>query len=257
MSELASWLHQPTLGCTATTPVSTRLLFLDDSGKPDASHPSRAVVLGGLSIPSVHVPSLARRLLGAKARFFPNRGHPSEWELKSHQIVKPNPWRRSKNRRFVAEVLRIIDGLDCTVYTAGIDKSRLKHSMALGTALPLQAQVLAEHFSVECDLENSIGIVVVDRSSHHLDAHTSSSVASFIATNKLPLHRGLYFAASHTSEPLQVADLLSGVRRRCIEGDQSLADVAMAMTGVCNVTTHADATTHAGRSFRNEILLLR
>ena len=237
--------------------MSTRILFLDDSGKPDPNHPSRAVVLGGLSIPSVNVPLLTRRLLGAKARFFPKRGQPSSWELKSSDVVKPNPWRRSKNRNFVAELLRIVDGLGCTVYTAGIDKSRMKHPMALETALPLQVQVLAEHFSVECRVQDAVGIIVVDRSSHHLDAHTSSSVASFVAVNKLPLHRGVYFAASHTAEALQAADLVSGIRRRRIEGDEALASVADEMAAVSSVVSDVDATTHTGRAFRNEVLLFR
>lgn len=237
--------------------MSTRILFLDDSGKPDLNHPSRAVVLGGLSIPSVNVPLFTRRLLGAKARFFPSRGQPANWELKSSDIVKPNPWRRSKNRAFVAELLRIVEGLSCTVYTAGIDKSRMKHPMTLETVMSLQVQVLTEHFSVECRLQGSVGIVVVDRSSHHLDAHTSSSVASFVAVNKLPLHRGVYFAASHTAEALQAADLVSGVRRRRIEGDEALAALADEMASVCSVAPDLDAMTHTGRAFRNEVLLLQ
>lgn len=187
--------------------MTTRLLFLDDSGKPELSHPSRAVVLGGLSIPSVHVPVLARRLLGAKAKFFPNRGQPAEWELKSIDFVRPNPWKRRKNRDFVQEMLRIVGGLGCTLYSVGFEKSQLKHPLKLETVLPL--------------------------------------------------HRGVYFAASHTSEALQVADLVSGVRRRHIEGDASMAAVAHEMDAVCNVSPANGASTHTGREFRNRILLFR
>ena len=237
--------------------MTTRLLFLDDSGKPELSHPSRAVVLGGLSIPSVHVPVLARRLLGAKAKFFPNRGQPAEWELKSIDFVRPNPWKRRKNRDFVQEMLRIVGGLGCTLYSVGFEKSQLKHPLKLETVLPLQVQVAVEHFSVECRLEQSVGVVVIDRSSHHLDALTSTSVASFVAAHRLPLHRGVYFAASHTSEALQVADLVSGVRRRHIEGDASMAAVAHEMDAVCNVSPANGASTHTGREFRNQILLFR
>jgi hypothetical protein len=70
--------------------MSSRVLFLDDSGKPDVNHPSNAVVIAGFSIPSVHVPTLSRRMLGAKAKFHPGRGHPVSWEIKAADFVKPN-----------------------------------------------------------------------------------------------------------------------------------------------------------------------
>ena len=42
------------------------MLFLDDSGKPDLSHPSLGLVIGGFSVPSTQVPTLSRRVAGAK-----------------------------------------------------------------------------------------------------------------------------------------------------------------------------------------------
>ncbi len=40
---------------------------------------------------------------GAKSRIYPGRGNPGEWELKAKRLITPNPWKRSKNRRFVTE----------------------------------------------------------------------------------------------------------------------------------------------------------
>ena len=45
--------------------MTTRILFIDDSGKPDLNHASGTVVMAGFSIPSTAVPTLSRRLLGA------------------------------------------------------------------------------------------------------------------------------------------------------------------------------------------------
>ena len=88
--------------------MSARVLFLDDSGKPDLSHASGGVVIGGFSVPSSQVPHLSRRIAGAKARFYPARVNPALRELKSFYIVKPNPWKRRKNRDFVYETIRIV-----------------------------------------------------------------------------------------------------------------------------------------------------
>ena len=63
--------------------MSTRVLFLDDSGKPDVNHASNAVVIAGFSIRSTDVATLSRRVLGAKAKHLPARGHPASWEVKA------------------------------------------------------------------------------------------------------------------------------------------------------------------------------
>ena len=101
----------------------TTVLFLDDSGKPAAHDSSGAVVIGGFAIPSASVPTLGRRIAGAKLRFYGSLGDPSTWEMKAARTVAPNKWRRSKNRRFLAEVMRILSELDCTAYAVSIDKS--------------------------------------------------------------------------------------------------------------------------------------
>lgn len=102
----------------------TRFLFLDDSGKPDAAHPSRAVVIGGFAIDADAYPVLSKRVLGAKGRFFPKRGRPQNWEMKSADYVKPNPWKRAVNRSFCFEIARILGSVQATVFTVTLEKSR-------------------------------------------------------------------------------------------------------------------------------------
>ena len=109
--------------------MSSRVLFLDDSGKPERSHPSKGLVIGGFSVPSAQVPTLSRRMAGAKARFYPDRGDPALWELKSSYVIKPNPWSRRKNRNFVDEAIRIIRETGGTIYTVSINKRRMHHPM--------------------------------------------------------------------------------------------------------------------------------
>ena len=65
------------------TTRSTRVLFLDDSGKPSPLDTTKAVVIGGLSIPSENVRALDRMVAGAKSRFYPGRSNPGEWKLKA------------------------------------------------------------------------------------------------------------------------------------------------------------------------------
>ena len=186
-------------------PSSSRVLFLDDSGKPAARDSTKAVVIGGFSIPSENVPTLSRRIAGAKSRFYPDRGDPATWEVKAKRTLAPNAWKRSKNRQFLAETMRILGDLDCTVYTVSIDKRRLMHPMELQTTMPLQIQGLVEHFSVECATRHETGFIVSDWSNQDLDAHASSSVGSFVISRRLPLHPTIYYANSLNSHPIQVA----------------------------------------------------
>ena len=125
----------------------TRMLYLDDSGAISPKHSSGAVVIGGLSVSSTKVPRLTRRISGAKARHFPERGRPSQWELKSTDLLTPKAWRNRRNQALVLEVVRILGGLDCTVYTASIDKARMHHSMATKASMPMQLHRLVEHFA--------------------------------------------------------------------------------------------------------------
>ena len=236
-------------------PSSSRVLFLDDSGKPAARDSTKAVVIGGFSIPSENVPTLSRRVAGAKSRFYPDRGDPATWEVKAKRTLAPNAWKRSKNRQFLAEAMRILGDLDCTVYTVSIDKRRLMHPMELQTTMPLQLQGLVEHFSVECATRHETGFIVSDWSNQDLDAHASSSVGRFVISRRLPLHPTIYYANSLNSHPIQVADLIAAVRRRAIEGDPNLEpldDQLAAITGSHRIA----ATTHTGRRYTNRIVLI-
>lgn len=222
--------------------LNTRLLILDDSGKPDAGHASGAVVIGGVSIDALRYPTLSRRILGAKGRFYPSRGVPQGWEIKSTGLVKPNPWNRANNRNFAYELARIVRDLGGTLYAATIDKANMHHPMTLATTMPLQLQCLVEHFEVECRATNSLGMVIADWSTHQFDQHASRCVASFAVSRKLRVHPGVYYASSHGNEGVQVADVVAAVRRRAVEGDVAmqtfdahLASVrsAAALPGTC------------------------
>ena len=236
--------------------AGTRVLFLDDSGKPSALDGSKAVVVGGFSIPSADVLVLSRRIAGAKARFYPRRGDPGKWEVKATRTITPNPWRRSKNRRFLAEAKRILSQFDCTVYTASIDKRRLKHPMTLDTTAPLQVQALVEHFSVECAAHSETGLIVSDWSNHSLDAHISQCVASFVISRRLPVHPCVYYASSLGSHAIQVADLIAGIRRRVLEGDTNLGSLDGALAVIGTLPRSTAATTHQGRPYTNRITLI-
>lgn len=236
--------------------AGTRVLFLDDSGKPSERDTSKAVVVGGFSIPATDVPVLSRRIAGAKARFYPGRGDPGKWEAKATRTVAPNPWRRSKNRRFLAEARRILGNFDCTVYTASIDKRRLKHPMTLATTAPLQFQALVEHFSVECMEHSETGLIVSDWSNHGLDAHISQSVAGFVISQGLPLHPCVYYASSLGSHAIQVADLIAGIRRRVLEGDTNLGTLDRALADIRTLPQSTAAASHEGRPYINRITLI-
>lgn len=95
----------------------------------------------------------------------------------------------------------------------------MNHQMGLSQTMPLQLQVLVEHFEVECRFHDETGMIVADWSSHHADQHASNCVASFVASRKLNIHPSVYYASSLATPAIQVADLLAGVRRRLAEGD--------------------------------------
>ncbi|MCY4068854.1 MAG: DUF3800 domain-containing protein [Acidimicrobiaceae bacterium] len=238
-----------------STQHCTRVLFLDDSGKPSAADASKAVVIGGFSIPAQNVITLDRRTAGAKARFYPNRGNPGTWELKSHRTINPNPWNRAKNRNFVYEMLRILGSLDASVYSATIDKRRLHHPMTLNTTMPLQLQALVEHFAVECQQHRETGWIVSDWSYHSLDAHASECVRTFVITRSLPVHPSIYYANSRASHAIQVADLIAGIRRRSAEGDKNLQQTDADLAAI-RTLPQAAPTTHKGHAYTNRIQLI-
>ena len=238
-----------------TSQRGTRMLYLDDSGAPSFNHSTRAVVVGGLSIASTRVPKLTRRMNGAKAHYFPARGQPSRWEMKSTDLLSSKGWRNRKNQALVQEIVRILGGLDCTVYTASIDKTRMHHSMATKTSLPMQLHRLVEHFAVECAHRKEIGVVVMDRSDSRLDAHASHCVASYVTSKNLPLHPVVHYVDSMTSEPTQAADLISAARRRTIEGIPGMHILNTQLAGLRPRRLTAERT-HAHRPWTNQIVVI-
>jgi len=233
--------------------MQTRLLYLDDSGKPDTGHPSQAVVLAGFAIDADLYPTFSRRVLGAKKAFYPTRGLPQRWEIKSADVIKPNPWNRSKNRRFCSEIERLVKTMGGTAYATTILKSNMLHQMTLATTMPLQLQILAEHFDAECQALDRMGMIIADWSGHQHDQHASRCVASFVASGSLSLHPAVYYGSSHSIEGIQVADLIAGVRRRSAEGDMNLAALDLSLSN-----TRASRTvgaTSKGRPYANWITL--
>lgn len=231
--------------------MRTRILFVDDSGKPDAAHTSLAVVIAGFAIEADAYPVLSRRILGAKKAYFPNRGVPAAWEIKSTDIIKPNPWRRAKNRNFCREVARLLKTMDGTCFSVTLDKKRMHHPMTLATSMPLQLQALVEHFDAECKAMGRMGMIVSDWSAHHHDQHASRCVATFVASRGLQVHPGVYYASSHGSEGIQICDLLAGVRRRAAEGDSNLTALDNDLCSI-RAVTNVGATVQ-GRAFGNRI----
>lgn len=232
--------------------VDTRILYLDDSGKPDSKHASRAVVIAGFAIDGSAYPTFSRRFLGAKGKFFAHRGVPQAWEVKSGNIVKPNPWKRSKNRGFASEVGRLIATMDGTIFSVTMEKSRMNHPMTLATSMPLQLQVLVEHFDAECRALKRTGMIVADWSSHQFDQHASQCVASFAASRRLNIHPSVYYASSHSTEGIQASDLIAAVRRRVAEGDENLRSLDSHYASICGSTP---GKTIKGRDFSNQVTL--
>lgn len=238
----------------ASPPMNTRLLILDDSGKPDAGHASGAVVIAGVSIDALRYPTLSRRVLGAKGAFYPGRCAPQGWEIKSTGLVKPNPWKRANNRNFAHELARIVRQLDGTFYAATITKANMNYAMTLATTMPLQLQCLVEHFEAECRATNSLGMVIADWSTHQFDQHASRCVASFAASRKLRVHPGVYYASSHGNEGVQVADVVAAVRRRAAEGDPTMVAFDAHLAAV-RPTSHLPKTC-TGRAYTNHVTVI-
>ena len=137
----------------------------------------------------------------------------------------------------------------------------MHHQMTQRTTMPLQLQALIEHFAVECAQHLSVGAVVMDRSNHAIDAHASHCAASYVVSGGLPLHPTVYYADSMTSQAVQIADLVSGVRRRVLEGDTTLRPIDTTLRpidtslGALRPEAHGWPLTHTGRRWANRIAL--
>ena len=235
----------------------TRVLFLDDSGKPSFSHPSRAVVTGGFSVPSQLVPELCTAINRAKSALFPERGSPYGWEMKSRLALKSFGRRRSRQALLVDELAGTLSRLKCTTYTVSIRKDSTHHELSLKNTMPLQLTVLAEHFAVECQTRGENGILVSDRGGYALDSHASQQVARFSTARDLPVHPCVYFADSLGLPAIQLADLIAGARRRAIEGDRNSASIAARVAAIRSLPDDSNLQTQGGRPYETQIDLFR
>lgn len=235
--------------------IRTRVLYLDDSGKPHPRDSSGAVVIAGFSLPSEHAGTLHRRIAGAKSRFFPQRGDPSQWEIKASKLNRRRGRQSVRYRRFVDEVLRILGALDCTVYSVSIDKRNMVHEMELSATMPLQLQVLIGHFTYECEGEGSTGMIVSDWSEQGLDSHANKCVVSFVVSRRLNHHPGVYYTDSAASHAIQVADLIAGVCRRAVEGDVDMQSLDSRFASVRSSSAEMYGITQMGRPYENRISL--
>ena len=120
--------------------------------------------------------------------------------------------------------------------------------------MPLQLQGLVEHFAVECTKLGEIGLIVMDRSNHPIDAHASHCVASYVSAKELPLHPTVYYADSMTSQAIQIADLIAGSRRRVVEGDKDLRSLEIALAALRPSALEGELT-HQRRPWTNRIVL--
>ena len=233
----------------------TRVLYLDDSGKPHPGDSTGAVVIAGFSVPSEEAQTLHRRIAGAKSHFFHQLGDPSGWEMKSSKMMRRRRLRSTRYRNFVDEVLRILGTLDCTVYSVSIEKRNMAHQMKLSTTMPLQLQVLIRHFARECEAEGGTGMIVSDWSNQGLDSHANNCVASFVVSRHLNHHPGVYYTDSAASHAIQVADLVAGIRRRAIEGDADMRKLDSRLASIRSKSSASARPTQEGRPFENRIAL--
>jgi len=201
-----------------------RVLYLDDSGKPHSKHPSRCVAYAGFSVDEADWHALVRHVTGAKARHFPRRGKPTDWELKSVDFLTKNAWNRANNRRFAFEVVDILKRDRCTLYAACFDKALATKPLDEGWVVPLAFQRLAAKFDAELAAAGTRGVIMCDWSTHALDRHVSDCVQSFVLTRGLAstIIAGVTYGSSRSLIPIQVCDLVAGAFRMWLEGARRL-----------------------------------
>jgi hypothetical protein len=226
------------------------LLFLDDSGKPDANHPSKFMVLAGFSVSSDKYHDVVRQVTGAKNRFFPGRGNPNSWELKTEDFLKRNPYNRAKNRHFCEEVISILDRNGCRIYSGYINKANAVKSLDEKWVTPLLLQNLLANYSHELTSKNSLGVITCDWSTHKLDRHLSNCVQSqLISKGVTNILGGVSYGSSISLVPIQICDLLAGLWRMSQEGATHLNPL---ITAARNLTVKPNGGTRNFLGFPNQ-----
>lgn len=196
-----------------------RYLYLDDSGKVDSRHPSKAVVFAGFSVAHDRWHSFVRQVTGAKARFIPKRGHPARWELKGADLLTANAWNRSCNRGLCLEVADILRRNDCRLFYKGFVKDHAPRPLQEAWAVPLCFQGLAREFASELESLDSQGAMICDWSNYSLDQHVSNRVQAYVLRKQLlRISGGVTYGSSLSLATIQVADLLAYALRTAVEG---------------------------------------
>jgi hypothetical protein len=200
-----------------------KILYLDDSGKVHPSHSSKYAVFAGFSLNHSNWHSFTRQITGAKARFFPGRGNPNDWELKSSDFLTRNAWNRAKNRVFCDEMLGILKKNNCKIYSIYVEKRNATKALSDIWVAPKCFQVLASKFVYELNKTSEQGVITCDWSSYSMDGHISDCVRSFVITRRLDnLIGGVTYGSSKSFAPIQVCDLIAGSFRIWLEGGHHL-----------------------------------
>jgi hypothetical protein len=207
-----------------------QILYLDDSGKIHVHDSSKVVVFGGFSVDEGTWHRLIRQVTGAKAHFFPHRD-PNTWEIHSQDFLTRNNWQRARKRMFCNEIARILERNACHVYAA--EKAKAQDALEEEKFVPLSFQRLIAKFHSEIINTAKTGSIVCDWSTHQLDRHLTHCVTSMVVSKDLELLRGgMTYGSSKALVPLQVADLIAGAFRRCLEGQHYLDDFMGALANL-------------------------
>ena len=207
-----------------------RFLFLDDSGKASLKDHSKYVVFAGFSVDENNYHGLCRKLNGAKKRFYPDRGAPDSWELKSTRLLGKNDWKRKVNREFASEIIRILTVCDCSVYAAIAEKASLHKPSSEEWLIPLMIQRLVLKYLVELKFQGTTGVITCDWSTYQMDRHISRCVSSMVGARKFyELRGGVSYGSSQANPPIQIADSIAGCFRRTSEGQTHLASLRASM----------------------------
>jgi hypothetical protein len=204
-----------------------RILYLDDSGKIHPNDPSKVVVFAGFSVDEESWYDLIRKIAGAKAKCFPERGSPNSWEAKSVNLIAPERWKKKKNRRFCNCVPLILRETGCYVYCVSMEKSKATDALVEEKFAPLAFQRLIAKFNQEVNAADNTGSIVCDWSTHQMDRHLTSCVTAMTVSRYMMRLRGaITYGSSEALPTLQIADLIAGAMRRSLEGAAELDELA-------------------------------
>ncbi len=205
------------------------LLYLDDSGKVHPNDPTPVAVFAGFSIPEDRWHDFVRQVSGAKAKYFPNRGKPHEWEVKSADFLTPNAWARSKNRKFCFEVADLLKRNRCFVFSISLTKAKAQDPLSEDKFVPLMLTRLIGKFYDQVFTHHTTGTVVMDWSTHQVDHEISNCVTAMTVVREMTaLVGGVTYGSSASLPPLQVADLIASTMRRAEEGQPHLGELGAA-----------------------------